>query len=150
MISVSKVARRSPLTISAAATLEAAARELKAGNVGCLVVVESRGAQRAVAGMITDRDIVVRACALGLSPSAAFVGQVMSAPAITVRPDEDLEMALEAMRRHGIRRLPVVDAYGELAGIVTLDDLLAEVSRHLATIAGAIESEQALALARRA
>jgi CBS domain-containing protein len=150
MTTVSKVARRSPLTISAAATLEAAARELKAANVGCLVVVEVRGGQSTVAGIITDRDIVVRACASGASPSTARVGEAMTAPAITVGPDEDLEVALEAMRRNGIRRLPVVDAYGELAGIVTLDDLLAEVSRHLATIAGAIESEQARSMARRA
>jgi CBS domain-containing protein len=147
MANVGKVARRSPLTIGATATLEAAARELKSGNVGCLIVVETRDGRRAPVGIITDRDIVVRACAIGASPATATVQQAMSAPAITVCVDQDAEVALEMMGRNGVRRLPVVDAYGELVGIVTLDDALADISRQLGTIARAIDSEQGRELA---
>jgi signal-transduction protein with cAMP-binding, CBS, and nucleotidyltransferase domain len=137
--------RHAPLTILASESVESAAREMQCGNVGCLIVVDRRNHHTYPIGIITDRDIAVRACAQGLHPSRTLVSEVMSAPPVTVAESQDFATALETMRRFGVRRLPVVNSYGGLDGIVTMDDLVAEISRHLHTIAGAIEEEQSRA-----
>jgi CBS-domain-containing membrane protein len=65
--------------------------------------------------------------------SIMFVSKHMSAPPITITPDTDFKAAMGLMQRHKIRRLPVVDADGELAGIVAERDLLVAADRFLAS-----------------
>jgi CBS domain-containing protein len=98
--------------------VEDAARHMRDANVGSLLVVNDDR----LLGIVTDRDLVVRALAGG-RPAQTTVEMVMSAPAVTVPADADVATAAEAMVRHRVRRLPVVDG-DRVAGIVTLDDLL--------------------------
>ena len=75
-----------------------------------------------VAGIVTDRDIVIRAIAEGREARSTTVGDVCTSDARTLAPEDSVEAAAQAMAENGIRRLPVVD-HGKLVGIVSLGDL---------------------------
>ena len=74
-------------------------------------------------GMITDRDIVVRAVAKAKDPSGMSSGEISSGELVTVRPDQDLSDALHLMAQHQVRRLPVVDDENRLVGVVSQADI---------------------------
>jgi CBS domain-containing protein len=102
---------------SSTETLRDAARAMREGDFGSMPVVDDGQ----VTGILTDRDIVVRAVAEGLDP-AARVGDVASRDPVTVEPGEDLDDAMDLMARHRIRRLPVVED-GRLVGVVSQADV---------------------------
>lgn len=103
---------------SSEAVLRDAARTMREGDFGSMPVVDDGR----LTGIVTDRDIVVRAVAEGFDPFAASVGDVASRDPVTVAPDDDLDDAMELMARHRIRRLPVV-ADGRLVGMVSQADV---------------------------
>ena len=96
-----------------------AAQLMESEDVGSLPVLEG---QRVV-GVVTDRDIVVRAVAKGKDPKGMPVREVASGDLVTLTPDDDLSDALTLMATHQVRRLPVVDAENRLVGIVAQADL---------------------------
>ena len=100
-----------------------AARTIKEQDVGSLPVVEGER----VVGIVTDRDIVVRAVAEDVDPRTATVGDVASGDLVTVEPDEDLDDALKLMAQHRVRRLPVVEN-GRLVGVVAQADVALEAN----------------------
>jgi CBS domain-containing protein len=102
---------------SSTETLRDAARAMREGDFGSMPVVDDGQ----LTGILTDRDIVVRAVAEGLDP-AARVGDVASRDPVTVAPGEDLDDAMDLMARHRIRRLPVVED-GRLVGVVSQADV---------------------------
>jgi CBS domain-containing protein len=106
------------------ATLAEVARLLRGRHTGDVVVVDDPGGERQPVGLLTDRDIVVKALGANLDPATTTAGQLMHTPLISAGEDEDSSEALSRMRMHGVRRLPVTSRGGRLAGIVTLDDLL--------------------------
>jgi CBS domain-containing protein len=124
-------------------SLTDAARLMREHHVGSLVVVDETGKGRVPVGILTDRDIVVAVVAREVDPRALTAGDVMSGELATVRPTDSAADALERMRRRGVRRLPVVAENGTLAGIVTIDDLLAAVADELGALVRAISAEQA-------
>jgi CBS domain-containing protein len=77
------------------------------------------GSGGAAAGMLTDRDILIRLVARGLDPQRTRVEEVMSAELVLCREDDDAAHVLESMEERQIRRMPVVDEAGRLLGIVT-------------------------------
>jgi CBS domain-containing protein len=95
-----------------------AARVMAENDVGALPVAESD----CVVGMITDRDIAVRAVAEGRSPDTP-VGDVMSKEIVYCFDDDDVDRVARRMGDHKIRRLPVVNRDKRLVGIVSLGDL---------------------------
>jgi CBS domain-containing protein len=102
-------------------SLADAAQMMKENDVGSLPVVE---ADRLV-GIVTDRDIVVRAVAERVDPEAVSVDEVASRDVVSVSPDEDLDDALAVMARHRVRRLPVVED-GRLIGMLAQADVALE------------------------
>jgi CBS domain-containing protein len=96
-----------------------AAQLMKIGDFGSVPVVEGGR----VIGMLTDRDIVVRAVAEGLDPDTVQVGEIASTGTVTVSADEDLDEALILMARHKVRRLPVVDDGNKLVGVLSQADV---------------------------
>jgi CBS domain-containing protein len=121
-------------------TVLEAARRMRTSHVGDLVVVDS---QRRPIGLLTDRDIVVGAVAQ--SPerlSGLLVGDVMTREVVTVRGTEEFEEIIGIMRRHGMRRLPVVAHDGRLEGIITLDDVLRRIATEVGQLVGLIALEQ--------
>lgn len=118
-------------------TVVEAAQRMRSYHVGNLVVVEDEADGRRPVGIVTDRDIVMAVVAVGIDPATLRLGDIMSTELATVRETEDVCETLRYMRDKGVRRMPVVDAAGRLAGIVTVDDLLgllAEEMGHLAQL----------------
>jgi len=107
------------------ATVMEAAKLMRENHVGAVVVLgDGNGACRPV-GVVTDRDIVVEVIACGLDPETILVEDIMLQSLHTVSEKEGVFTTIRLMREHGVRRLPVVNETGELAGIVSLDDLIA-------------------------
>src|SRR4051794_33687194 len=100
------------------ATVRQVAELMRERNVGSVVLVDDGGA---ICGFVTDRDLALGALTDGRAPSDPVEAHA-SSPVVTAEPAMDVEAAAELMVRHGIRRLPIIDA-GRLTGIVTLDDL---------------------------
>jgi CBS domain-containing protein len=102
-----------------------AARRMRDEHVGSLVVVEESAGKRIPIGMLTDRDLVVGVLArTDRHIDAITVGDVMTGDVVKAREDDDLADTWKRMRSYGVRRIPVVDADGALAGIVAFDDLV--------------------------
>ena len=119
MQKISEVMSTDVHVISPDATIEEAAQEMRDGDFGLLPVAEDEDEQ--LLGVITDRDIAVRAVAEGKDPDTP-VAEVMSEGVIWVEEDDSIEDAAQIMSDHQIRRLPVVDSDKRLVGIVSLGD----------------------------
>jgi len=124
------------------ATITAAARLMQRHHAGDLVILDDLVDTRKPAGLITDRDIVVRVIAEGLDPDKATVGEHMTSPVVMGLGREDVAAGLERMHRHGVRRLPIIDERDRLIGIVTLDDLLREHAERAQDLLAIITKEQ--------
>ena len=101
-----------------------AAQLMRGKHVGDLVVVEDPTGERIPIGVVTDRDLVVEVLAKELDPAITKLVDIMRTPVVVAAETEDTAQAIERMRTHGVRRIPVVGEGGALVGIVTLDDLL--------------------------
>ncbi len=122
--------------------LSEAARLMRNHHVGSIVVVQETDAGRVPIGMLTDRDIVIGVVAAEVDARTLSVGEVMSTDLVCVREQDSVFDALRAMRGRGIRRVPVTDAAGALAGILAVDDVLEIISEQLRDIVRAIGSER--------
>lgn len=111
---------REPLSVRADATIQEAAAGMRDAGVGVLPVVTDSGE---LAGIVTDRDIAVRAVAEGLG-SETLVGRVLTRRLAVVEPSDELEDALSLMREHQVRRLPVVEG-DRLVGMLAQADIAA-------------------------
>lgn len=117
---VKEIMTREIDVVSPETTLRDAAERMNTLDVGVLPVCE----KDQLVGVITDRDITVRATADGLDPFATQVGEVMSKDGlITCSEDEDVEAAAQMMREKQVRRLPVLDHDRRLVGILALGDV---------------------------
>lgn len=101
------------------ATVQEAAVAMAEYDVGAVLV----GIGDTLEGVLTDRDIILRAVVDGKNPAELSVRDIMSSTLFTCREDDTLEDAFRIMSERQVRRLPVLDADGHLAGIVTLSDL---------------------------
>ena len=100
-------------------TLEEIASMMKEHDVGAIPIVDE---DEKLAGIITDRDIVVRAIADGQEPSSCTAEDILSEQLQTIGQDADIEEAADLMARHKIRRLPVVED-GVIVGMLSLGDI---------------------------
>lgn len=108
--------------ISPDANLIEAARQMREGDFGMLPV----GENDRMIGAITDRDMVVRCLADGKDPKQTKVREAMSQGIDWCYEDDDIASAVQKMREHQIRRLPIVNREKRLVGIVSLGDLATE------------------------
>lgn len=123
-------------------TVLEAAHLMRTKHTGDLVVVEDDEERQEPLGIITDRDIVVEVLAKGLDPSTTLVGSVIRTPVIVAREDEDSTQALERMKVHGVRRIPVVGSRGKLVGILTVDDMLKRLAQQTNVLTEIVSCEQ--------
>jgi CBS domain-containing protein len=134
-MSIGKICTRSVHIAKPDESVHDAARRMESENVGCLVVLDSG---RRPTGILTDRDLATRVVANGRDPRATRVSEVMSAHPRTIEESAPIQDAVATMRRVGVRRLPVVDKKGAVAGIVTADDVLDLVSGELGDLGRAL------------
>ncbi|MBE0598072.1 MAG: CBS domain-containing protein [Desulfuromonadales bacterium] len=123
-------------------TIQEAARLMREHHVGDVVVVEEREGGRHPVGILTDRDIVVELLAAGIALDAVSIGDAMSFELATAREGDGLIETIGQMQEKGVRRIPVVDARGDLVGILAIDDLLEVVSEQLSGLVKVIAREQ--------
>lgn len=123
-------------------TIFAAAKMMKKNHVGTLVVVEEINGMRMPQGIITDRDIVVIVLAEGLDPKSIKVMDIMKTELMTALATEDIFETIERMRYKGIRRIPVVDKHGALAGVVSVDDIWKCLAREVAALSEVTTRQQ--------
>jgi CBS domain-containing protein len=114
------VMSQEPITLGPDSTVIDAAQAMRDSNVGDVIVLDGDDI-----GILTDRDIAVRAVAEGLDPRDVQVTDICSRHAATLAPDDSVERAAQMMREHAVRRLPVVEQ-GKPIGIVSLGDLAIE------------------------
>jgi CBS domain-containing protein len=139
---VGKICNREVVFVEPDTSIAEAARLMREHHVGGLVVVKEKSGKRVPVGIITDRDLVIEVIAAGVDMSDITVGDIMSDQLVTAREGDDLLETLKMMRARGIRRLPVIDDDGALAGILTVDDLIDLFSEQIADLARLIAFEQ--------
>jgi len=109
---------RDVLTVAPETTIQEAARMMADGDIGALPVA----AGDRLAGMVTDRDIAIRAIAVGKGPGCT-VGEVMTHDVLYCHEDEEIGDISQNMAENQVRRLPVVDVDKRLVGIISLADI---------------------------
>jgi len=120
------------------ATVPEVAKLMRTHHVGDVVVIEERGDRRLPVGIVTDRDLVLEAVAVGLDVNVFTAGDLMTAPLVTVGKEEGIFETLRTLSRHRVRRIGVVDDDGALYGMVSSDDLVSLLARELAALTEAI------------
>jgi CBS domain-containing protein len=137
--------QRNVVTVRRHEELATAAWMMRERNVGCLVVVEpgTMGGEKPI-GMLTDRDIVTRVIVRGTDPRGLVVDDVMAHHPVTVWASAPLEDVLQRMRSGGVRRVPVIDDRGRLAGILALDDIFEHMAQRAPFAATPIRREARL------
>jgi CBS domain-containing protein len=123
-----------PVCVDPHDTAADAARSMRDVDSGAIIVAEDGHLK----GLLTDRDIVVRAIADGRDPSQVEVQEICSSDVQALGPDDDVERAVQLMRERHVRRIPVVEHGDRPVGIVSIGDLalardetsaLADISR---------------------
>jgi len=114
------------VTVQEKENVQEVARKMEKMNVGTVIVIDSKSAP---IGILTDRDIVVKVVSSGKDPKTTVMKDIMNPHVATLREDEGLMNATRIMAEHGVRRLPVVNGKGMLAGILSMDDILMVLER---------------------
>jgi CBS domain-containing protein len=140
-VTVGDVCNREVVFVNRDVTVHAACRLMRHYHLGSLVVVDEAGGKRVPVGMLTDRDIVNEVNALDLDAKVITAGDIMSPDLITVPESKNILVGIEVMRSNGLRRLPIVDEENLLVGIVSIDDLLPVLAKHLSGIANVVSLE---------
>jgi CBS domain-containing protein len=131
---VREVMTPAPVSLRSDEPLTEAARAMRDHGIGSVLVVDNGEFQ----GLVTDRDIVVRALADDQDPASTPISEVCSSDLISVGPDDDADTAVIRMRERAVRRIPVVDD-GIAIGIISIGDMaiqrdgksaLADISAH--------------------
>lgn len=120
---IREVMTPSPRTVTPATSLAAAARVMAEDDIGDVLVAESKTER--VVGIVTDRDIAIRAVAESRDPDTTKVRDVVSSEVVSVAPSDTVQETLELMKGLNVRRLPVVEG-GRAIGVVSLGDLSVE------------------------
>ena len=122
---VQDVMTRNPKVLRGSSTVMDAARTMRDFKIGDVIVVDDTNK---VLGIVTDRDLVVKAVAAGSDPSKTSIDSVCSKDVTALKPTQTTDDAVKMMREKAIRRLPVVEGEN-LVGIVSLGDLAKRIDK---------------------
>lgn len=136
---ISDISSRSVACVGIHTTAREAAWKMSEVHTGTLVVIAQNGAP---IGILTDRDLVLKVLAKGAAAEAVAVGDVMTREVITCKADEDIFDVVLSMRRHGVRRLPVLDQDRGVIGLVSADDIYSALASHMKELGQALLREQ--------
>lgn len=129
--------RKPVIKIAPATNIIEACQLLEKNNVGCLIV-EQEGK---LSGIVTDRDIALRITGAKREPQTTLVKEIMTPDPIRISVDKDLHHLTALMHAYHVRRVPIVNGFDTTVGIVTLDDLIAQLGDTMAEIGKAIAEE---------
>lgn len=119
---IRELVSKTPISVESSSPVAEAARHMRSADVGAVIVEEDNKP----VGIVTDRDIAVRAVAQGLDPQSTPVSKICSRDLTTLPADDDIDHAVELMRQKHIRRIVVMDDQQHALGVVSLGDLAIE------------------------
>ena len=120
---IQEIMTKDPACVTPGTTVRDAAKVMQQEDTGIVPVVESEGTKRLI-GVVTDRDLAIRVVAEGRDGNTR-VSEVMSSGRLaTLRPDADVDEAMDRMADEQVRRIPIVDDRGALVGIVAQADVV--------------------------
>jgi CBS domain-containing protein len=106
--------------------VQVVAHSMKAQDVGAMPLVDTHQTRKLI-GIVTDRDLALKVVAEGLDSFKTTAGDVMSQKVVVCKTDDDWQLALDAMAQHQLRRIPVVDELGRIAGIIAQADVATRI-----------------------
>ncbi len=136
-MSLGNLCRREIVCVNRGTTVKEVAKLMEEKNIGSTIVVQ----EGKPVGILTDRDILLRVMNRELDPEKTSVDAVMTKQIVTLRDNIGLFEALQRVKGKGIKRFPIVDAKGNLQGIMTLNDILYLLGKEMADVASIIEKE---------
>jgi CBS domain-containing protein len=116
------VMTRNPVVSVASDTVEHVAKLMKAEDIGPVPIVQDQNSKKLI-GIVTDRDLAMKIVAEGRDPQRTRVEEVMTRDPVTCHEGDDLKEALDAMRKHQVRRIPVIDNNEHIVGIIAQADV---------------------------
>ncbi len=134
-MNVGEVCSREVYIFKADESLANAVAEMMKRHVGAIVVVEPEPDRVRPVGIVTDRDVIRGQVSLKKDLPSLTLREVMTSAPLTVSETSGIAEAIEHMRARGVRRAPVVNDFGDLVGIVSLDDLLPIIAEELGALA---------------
>jgi CBS domain-containing protein len=135
-MTIDTIARTEVVTVDLEATLTDIAGVMRDEHVGSVVVVDGKGT---VAGVLTDRDLVVSGLAEARDPGRCIANDILSTNVFSVSPDDRVASVARQMREEGVRRALVMEGH-DLVGIVTLDDLLVHLGEEFDCLTSVVRS----------
>lgn len=124
------------VVLNANSSVLEAARAMEQNRIGAVFVQD--GGQ--LVGVVTDRDLAVRALGRALDPEATMISDVMTPTPLTLSPADSIDDAIQLMQDRNVRRIPLVDGK-RIVGVVTLDDLLLDEAAPLEELAAIVEAQ---------
>lgn len=118
---VREIMTRAPVALRSSQPVTEAAKVMREHGIGTVLIVDDGQLK----GLVTDRDIVVRAIAEVRDPAVTLVGEICSPDPITVAPDDDADTVVQRMRERAVRRVPVVED-GHPVGVLSIGDMALE------------------------
>ena len=134
---LAQLCQRDILTLSAEAPVHKAAELMRTHHVGALALTDPEDPSRVV-GVVTDRDLVIHLLAQDRTPQEAHIGAFSSVHLVRVPGTATLHEAVQAMNQHGVRRIFVTEPNGRLMGLLSLDDVLAQLAEEIGGLAQAL------------
>jgi CBS domain-containing protein len=123
----SEVMTRNPISALPDDTVVMVAQIMRERDIGSVPVVQDQTSRKLI-GIVTDRDLALNVVAAGRDPNLIPVRDVMTKDVVTCREDDDVQTALNAMAKHQLRRIPVVDADDALVGIIAQADVATRIN----------------------
>ena len=136
-MSLQNYCRKPVIRVAPDTNITEACQLMEQNNIGCLIA-EREGR---LCGIVTDRDIALRVAGAKRDPDKTMVKDIMTPDPIRISVDKDLRQLTATMHAYHVRRVPIVDGFDTTLGIVTLDDLIAQMGDELSEIGKAISEE---------
>ncbi len=135
-MAIRSLVQREPVTVSPQATVMEAVKAMVTNKIGAVAVAE----QGQLKGIFTERDVVKKIVLAGLDANKTPISQVMTSPVEQAPGSTSIHDALEIMRDHQFRHLPITDSKGKLEGVVSLRHILYEIMDDLEKQAASLEN----------
>jgi CBS domain-containing protein len=136
-MSLQSYCRKPVIRIAPEATITEACQLMEQNNIGCLIAER----QGKLCGVVTDRDIALRVAGAKRDPDKTQVKDIMTPDPVRISVDKDLHQLTALMHAYHVRRVPIVNGFDTTVGIVTLDDLIAQLGEEMSEIGKAIAEE---------
>jgi CBS domain-containing protein len=136
-MSLQNYCRKPVIRVAPDANITEACQLMEQNNIGCLIA-EREGK---LCGIVTDRDIALRVAGAKRDPDKTLIKDIMTPDPIRISVDKDLRRLTAMMHAYHVRRVPIVNGFDTTLGIVTLDDLIAQLGDEMSEIGKAISEE---------